>query len=125
MNQEEYGDLIRLVKDRAGRTFRSAWKYDDEGWDALYVRGDIATEELENTISELIQNAREYEPIVPHDIYSGMGRTEAMIELHEDAILLYFRESETEGVAVTLDKEAGQDLATFVERCIALLRKTR
>lgn len=118
-----YERLVGLVHDRAGETFRSAWRYDGDDWSALYVRDDIATRELRETIPGLLERARENEPIVDPSVYGRMGAVEAEVELHEDAVLVHFPETDSEGVVVTLDQEAAQDLAGFIERCNTLLEE--
>lgn len=123
MNGRQYHELVQLIKNEARDAFRSAWKYDEDDWVALYVRNDIATEELHEAISSLIDAARENEPIIQPEVYGKMGDVEAEIELHSEAVLLHFPEAASEGVIVTLDQEAARDLTGFIERCNTVLNE--
>lgn len=71
-------------------------------------------------ISTLIQRLREQEPIIQEE-YRRLGETQATVELHENGVLLHFRETETDGVAISLDHDAAQELADFVDQCQAAL----
>jgi hypothetical protein len=125
MGEDQYQEFVRLVHNRAGDTFRSAWTYNEDDWRALYVRDDIRTEELRAAISQLVQRVREHDPIIHSEAYAKMGDVEATVELHTDAVLLHFWEAEATGVVVTLDQEASQDLAGFVEHCNSVLKDER
>lgn len=123
VNETEYQDLLRLVQSRAGDSFRSAFCYDTDDWEALYLRGDVATEELRDSISVLFEQVRAHEPILRGSEYDRLGETRATVELYDDGVLLHFQKSETEGVVVTLDYEAARSLAGFVEQCNRVLNR--
>ncbi|RKD85909.1 hypothetical protein [Halopiger aswanensis] len=121
MVKPEYQDLVRLIHDRAGNTFRSAFSYTADDWQALYLRDDIATKELHDVLPQLIDRARTIEPIVREEEYPKIGAAQASVELHEHGVLIHFRESKDEGVAVSLEREAARELATFIDSCTELL----
>lgn len=120
MEKDECRDFAQVVHHHAGDTFRSVFRYTDDDWTALYVRDDVATDDLQSVISTLIQRLREQEPVIQEE-YGRLGETRATVELHEDGVLLHFRETETDGVAVSLDREAAQELSTFIDQCQAAL----
>ncbi|WP_436933676.1 DUF7522 family protein [Halovenus marina] len=124
MPGQEYQRLVRLIHDRAGDNFRSAWKYDITDWEVLYIRDDIATPELKKAVVEIFQHARDYEPIVDANKYEKMGEIEASVELYTDAVLIHFSETGEGGVVVTLEREASKDLAAFVDNCNSILNRS-
>ncbi|WP_435115854.1 hypothetical protein [Halolamina sp. C58] len=121
---ERYQRLVRLVEEEASDNFRSAFHYDEDGWSALYVREDLATPDLQRVVPALAQRAREEEPLVREQDYEGLGPQRASISLHAEAVLIHFREGESAGVAVTLDKDVARNLADFVARCEGILAAT-
>jgi hypothetical protein len=88
----------------------------------LYIRDDVATDELRGAFETLADRARDYEPIAGEAVYSGLGQTQATVELHADAVLLHFRESDG-GVVVSLDRNIAQGLGQFVNRCNGVLNR--
>jgi hypothetical protein len=118
---ERYQGLVRLVEEQAGENFRSAFRYDEDDWAALYVREDIATPDLQQVVPRLAQRARGDEPLVREQDYEGLGPQRASISLHAKAVLVHFREAEDAGVVVTLDKDVARNLADFVARCEGIL----
>ena len=118
---DRYQGLVRLVEEQAGENFRSAFRYDEDDWAALFVRSDLATADLQQVIPGLAQRAREDEPLVREQDYEGLGPQRASISLHSEAVLIHFREGESTGVVVTLDKDVARNLADFVARCEDIL----
>lgn len=121
MVKPEYQELVRLIHERAGDTFRSAFSYTADDWQALYLRDDIATKELHDVIPQLINRTRTIEPIVREEEYPKLGAAQASVELHQRGVLVHFRVSEDEGVAVSLEREAARELAEFIDDCTELL----
>ncbi|QLH83740.1 hypothetical protein [Halosimplex pelagicum] len=121
MPDERYQPLLQLVHNRAGDAFRGAVRYDADSWDALYLRDDVATEELKNALPTITDRARANESIVPPEQYDRLGERQATVELHDRAAVLHFRESETGGIVVSLDRDVAQGLGQFVNSCNAVL----
>ncbi|RXK48366.1 hypothetical protein [Halorientalis pallida] len=121
MTNQQYQELLQLVRGRAGEAFRAALKYDDRDWTMLYVRDDVATEELRDVLNTLVGRARNSEPVATTDVYRGVGETQATVELHERAALLHLRQTNTRGVVVSLDRDIAQGLGHFVNRCNSVL----
>jgi len=118
---DRYQGFVRLVEEQAGENFRSAFRYDEDDWSALYVRDDLATADLQQVVPGLARRAREAEPLVREQDYEGLGPQRASISLHSEAVLIHFREGEAGGVIVTLDKDVARNLADFVARCEDIL----
>ncbi|WP_436910486.1 hypothetical protein [Halosimplex marinum] len=121
MPDERYQPLLQLVHSRASDAFRGAVRYDAEGWEALYLRDDVATGDLKQALGAITDRARADESIVPADQYDRLGETQATVELHDRAAVLHFRESAESGVVVSLDREVAQGLGQFVNSCNAVL----
>jgi len=118
---EQYHRLVTVIDRHAGATFRAAFCYDETDWQTLYVREDVATEQLQSVVPALHEQVLEQDPLVPAEVYGGLGATQATVELHDDAVVVHFRESDTTGVVVTLDVEAARDLTEFISECTDVL----
>ena len=115
--------LLQLIREQAGDNFRSAFRYNDEGWEALYVRSDLATSDLESIVPALARRVREREPLVREEDYARLGPQRASIELHADAALLHIREGERSGAVITLENDVARNLADFVSQCERVLQE--
>ncbi|NHX36513.1 MULTISPECIES: DUF7522 family protein [Halolamina] len=119
---EHYQQLVQLVKEQAGRNLRSAFCYDADDWTALYVRTDLATDDLQSAVPSLAERARSQEPLVRNRDYPGLGEQRASVFLHENAVLVQFDEPETEsGIVLTLDSDVARNLSQFVAECETVL----
>jgi len=125
MAADRYQPLLQLVHNRAGDSFRGAVRYDADDWSVLYIRDELATDQLRSSMSAIIDRARATEPIVPEDQYDQMGETQAVVELHDRAVLLHFRETPSEGLVVSLDHDVAQGLGQFVDSCNSVLEEKR
>jgi hypothetical protein len=121
MTGEQYQELLQLVRGRAGAALRAAVKYDQRDWTMLYVRDDVATQELRDALDTLLDRVRDSHPIVEPDVYGEVGETQATVELHERAALIHLRETSDQGVVVSLDRDIAQGLGQFVNRCNGVL----
>jgi N-dimethylarginine dimethylaminohydrolase len=125
MPPTRYQPLVQLVHNRAGDAFRGAIRYDADGWDALYLRDDVATEDLKAALSAIAERARANESIVPAEQYDRLGENQATVELYDRAAILHFRESQDSGIIVSLDRDVAQGLGQFVNSCNAVLAGDR
>jgi len=121
MPPNRYQPLVQLVHNRAGDAFRGAIRYDADGWEALYLRDDVATEALKSALSAIADRARADESIVPEAQYDRLGENQATVELYDHAAILHFRESVDSGIVVSLDRDVAQGLGQFVNSCNAVL----
>lgn len=117
----QYQRLVELIETRAGENFRAAFQYDDEDWTALYLRSDLATDELRAVVPALADRARAHEPLIRERDYPEMGAHHASISLHDEAVLIQFHEGDRSGLVVTLDTAVARNLSEFVERCESIL----
>ena len=124
MDTEDYQPLLRMIDQQAGMALRTAFLYDDGEWSTLYMRDDVATGELADHIEIFIQRANEQEPIIQAEQYDKLKQTQATIELHEEGVLIHFREGPSRGVLVSLEREAARNLAEFIDQCNKILAET-
>lgn len=117
-----HGRLVRLIEEQAEEHFRAAFRYDETDWQALYVRPELATGDLESVVPTLADRVRGEEPIVREEDYPMLGAQRASISLHDEAVLVHIREGPESGVVLTLDTEVAPDLSAFVARCERVLR---
>ncbi|QPV62720.1 hypothetical protein I7X12_18645 [Halosimplex litoreum] len=121
MPDERYQPLVQLIHNRAGDAFRGAVRYDADDWEPLYLRDDVATENLKDALPTITDRARANESIVPPEEYGRLGERQATVELHDRAAVLHFKESEHGGIIVSLDRDVAQGLGQFVNSCDAVL----
>jgi hypothetical protein len=119
--RDRHQQLVRLIRDETGESFRAAFAYDADDWTALYVRSDLATADLESVVPSLADRARSRGPLVREAEYDQLGTHRASISLHDDAVLVQFHGGGQSGVVVTLDTDVARNLAEFVARCESVL----
>ncbi|WP_435096792.1 hypothetical protein [Halarchaeum sp. P4] len=115
MTERRYQTLVQFVSTRAQRYFRTAVHYTEDGWEALYRRGDLPAERAERRTSAVVEKARARDPLREPD--SPFGDLDATVELYENGVFIIIRESATEGVIVSLERDAARNLAGFVVEC--------
>ena len=125
MPADRYQPLLQLVHSRAGDSFRGAVRYDADDWSVLYIRDELATDKLRNSMATIVERARNSEPVVPEDQYEQMGATQALVELHDSAVLLHFREGPSRGLIASLDRDVAQGLGQFINSCNSVLEEKR
>ncbi|GAB7093709.1 hypothetical protein JCM30237_08610 [Halolamina litorea] len=118
---DRYARLVRLISDYVDRNFRAAFQYDERDWTALYVRPDLATEDLQAAVPALADRARSHEPLVREPDYPELGTQRASISLHAEAVLVHFNEGPQSGVVATLETDVARNLSQFVARCESVL----
>lgn len=114
---EQYEDILRFLRARAGETLRTAFRYTDNDWTALYVREDVDTPELRQWLEQYIENVRGHDPVVPAEEYEMLGETKATVEVHGEGVLIHFWLAESEGFVISMEAEVAQNLTDFVEEC--------
>jgi len=117
MHTEQYRPTVEYLQNRAGDTLRAVVVYDEEEWETPYVRGDVRTDDLRDWLATYVDHLRDQTPSMPTEEYGLLGDTQATIELHERGVLLHLQRSETEGVAISMEREMARDLAEFVAEC--------
>jgi len=125
MPADRYQPLLQLVHNRAGDSFRGAVRYDADDWSVLYIRDELATDQLQDAMATIIDRARVADPLVPEDQYQQMGVTQAVVELHDRAVLLHFREGPSRGLIISMDRDVAQGLGQFVNSCNSVLEERR
>lgn len=113
--------LLELVRGRAGDAFRAALRYDADDWQLLYVRDDVATDELRSAIPSIVERSRAHEPTFQPDEYDRLGDAQASVELYDQAAVVHLREDSARGLLVSLDRDVAQGLGQFVAECTTVL----
>ena len=122
---EQHQQLIRLVEETAGESFRTAFAYEPADWEALYVRSDLATPDLQSAVPALVTRTRSREPLVREEDYPSLGSQRAAVSLHEEAVLIHFFEGDESGVVITLDTDVAGNLSQFVAACETVLSESQ
>ncbi|MGM0399359.1 MAG: hypothetical protein ACQEQY_10255 [Halobacteriota archaeon] len=109
--QREHGDDLRVLL-----------RYEEEEHEWLYRRDDVKAQYDERSFDESVDTYREIEPLVREqsDILDG-GALRATINVYDDIVLIQFPMAIGEGVVVSLEATAGEDLVEIVATGLQLL----
>jgi len=121
MSDSRYQELHEFMKEQARDAYRAGFHYEGETWDTLYVRSDLATEELRRNIPEVRRELIERGALLSEEKYPPIGETHATTEVHENAVIMHFPEGPREGTVLSLDREVTQQITEFVLRCRNIL----
>ncbi|QLD86185.1 hypothetical protein HWV23_10780 [Natronomonas halophila] len=121
MISEQHRELHQFVKERAGSSYRTAFYYDADDWEAIHVRRDLQLDSLGEEVPDVMERARKDEPLVREEDYPPLGENYARAEIHENGLVFQFPEGPDEGIIVSLDPDAAQVLTGFVTRCLSIL----
>lgn len=122
---DRYANFVRFLHTRAGDAVRTAFRYSNTDWEALYLRGDVETAELRESVTSIMERLRADQPIVAHDEYQQIGEPQASVQIYEEGVLVHIWESDTHGVAISLDVEVAKNLSEFVDQCAEALNDTQ
>jgi len=122
MAARRHRELHNFLRERAGDAYRAAFHYHADGWEAIYVREDARTRALERGAPRAYEQLLQRQALFPESDLPMLGTTQATTEVHENAIVMHFPESETSGTVVSLDRSAAQQLTGFVLACQERLR---
>jgi len=115
--------LAAYLRSRIGDDLRSVSSYDEDGVSAVYRRPGITdayTDEQLLTLAVAAQELNDTLHAVGIDD-SPLGEPNAGVYGFENAYVLQFPVSETEGVIVTIESGVGTALGAFLSDCAAQL----
>lgn len=121
MIDERHRQLHRFIQERANMSYRSAFYYERDDWDALYIREDVATERLHDELPDVVKRARQNQPLLRKEDYPPLGEVRATTEVHEDGVVLHFPEGPESGTLVSLDCDVARRLAGFITQAMEIL----
>lgn len=123
MIEERHRELHQFIQERASGSYRSAFYYEGDNWEALYVREDVATERLHDELPDIVKRARQNQPLLREEDYPPLGELDATTEVHEDGVILHFPEGPDVGTIVSLDRDVARRLAGFVTQSMSILQQ--
>jgi hypothetical protein len=122
MIEERHRELHRFIQERARASYRSAFYYERDNWEPLYVRDDVASNRLRDELPDIVKRARQNQPLLREEDYPPLGEVHATSEVHEDGVILHFPEGPDEGTIVSLDRDAARRLAGFVSQAMTIFQ---
>jgi len=122
MIQERHRELHQFILDRAGDAYRTGFHYREDGWKTMYIREDLATEQLENEMPDVIEQVRDRRALLSEETYPPLGEPQATTEVHDEGVIIHFPEGSAEGTIISLDREAARRLTGFVVQCQTILQ---
>lgn len=124
MTRDRHRRLCEFVEDRVGDSLRGMVFYDESDWEAVYIRPDLATQELRAGLDDICDRARDARSLIREADYPPLGATAATVEVHENGVVLHFPEEPGSGTLVSIDRSVARDLSEFVVECTEVLGAT-
>ncbi len=119
-------ELVAFMKDVVGKYLRGVLAYDEDGFDAVYVREDVMRSRADDaSLPEdlpVIHDLALTEERLPGEV-SAFGRYHATVRVFDDAVLIQLVVGENRGYGISLDPEAARQLDQFVQRCTTFLEE--
>lgn len=116
VSEEDARGLLEHLQRHAGQRLRGAVRYRRDASTVLYVRDDVdaaySNDEVDAAIDDLVLEAWG-DPERLSNLYQ-LGSLDASVRWFENGILLNFAYGTDGGVAFTFDRDAGEDVPTFV-----------
>lgn len=112
--------LVQFLQEEINDHLRSVIHYDDDGFEVIYVRHDVAAEYTDDDINEVIQDLgmEAFGKPVQENLYDH-GELQCTMRWFDDGIELNFLASDTEGVAIGLSGKTFLEHQTFLGKCMA------
>lgn len=118
MPSETATQLTAFLRQRAEEHLRGVAFYDPEGYDLLYVRDDIKGYRLKSEVDAMITRLQQ-ESSTTEEAAFPFGDLDATVRCFEEAIVMHLPQSEENGILVTMEPEAADQLNTFIGECLA------
>lgn len=119
MAQRDPDQLTEFLQAEVGDELRSVIHYDENTFELVYARDDVAEQYTESDLENVRQDlgVASFGKPVLEDLYVH-GDLQCTVHCFENAIEMMFLVSETEGIAVGLDPAAFVTHRTFIGRCL-------
>lgn len=121
MDSDRHRRLCEFIQSRVGNSLRGLVWYGESDWEAIYIREDLATQELRADLADICERARSARALFPEADYPPLGETTATTEVHENGVVLHLPESPDSGTLVSLDRDVARHLTSFVVDCSEIL----
>jgi hypothetical protein len=108
---------VEALKTHAGESLRVVATYDEDGYDALYVRDGMESRlatHADDVHEELVLQGLGHGHL--EDLF-GAGELSCSMHRFEDLIAFHFVSGEFSGLFVSLDADTDVPLATFADLC--------
>ncbi|MEF8850958.1 MAG: hypothetical protein V5A44_13270 [Haloarculaceae archaeon] len=109
--------LVDALRDVAGDGLRVVATYDGDGYETVYVRGDVSlrvAERADDVHDELVLQGIGRGHL--EELF-GAGDLQCSMHRFEELAAFHFPAAEHTGLFVSVDSEADVSLATFAETC--------
>lgn len=119
-------EIVEFLQSLAGEYLRGVLAYDEDGFDAVYVREDVMQDRAgDESLPEdlpIIHDLALAEERLPAEV-SAFGRYHATVRVFDRAVLIQLVAGENRGYGISLDPEAARQLNQFVQQCTAFLEE--
>jgi hypothetical protein len=112
-----WGEVVDELLDEVGDALRYVARYDEAGYDRLYVRGDVQDRRERAAFENVYVEARfEGEEKAYLEERLDSGRLRSTLHSFDDLLLFNLISGPAEGLLVTLDRDADVHLGSFLTR---------
>lgn len=114
--------LASYLEQTAGENLRGVVEYDQHSTDIVYVRDDLRSKHLHQTIDRILTRLTP-ETHGREEQSFPFGELRATVRDFEKAIVMHFPQENNQGIVVTLEPETARSLDTFVGNCRARIEE--
>lgn len=110
--------LTEYVYNEAGDELRTVVIVREDGFDIQYLRDDLKETYDPAEYESVVDSFRLDEPYLsPETAEKPVGERNAILHYHENACVIQIPFSTSETILVSVSRQAGQQLVSFLERC--------
>ncbi len=115
--------LVERLKSRVGDDLRSVARYDESGYELVYLRDDVAEQYDDERLDDIFENLRMEAILMTDDEQRyDHGPLDCVIRSFDRAVEMHFALSRSEGVAISLDAGAMMRARSFTGELLRVVR---
>lgn len=117
--------LTDFVLEKAGDGLRTVLIVHDSGYDVSYLRDDLEKTYTTEGFSQVVDAFRlENHFLDPELKHQPVGERRALVHYHQNACVIQIPYTSTETILVSISREAGRDLVSFIDACRRVVEDT-
>lgn len=111
-------DFVSYMRGQAGDALRLVGVYDHRQFKVRYLREDLDRKFTERDLQAIATAFRKESLDRDHeeDVFT-LGSLDATVRLFENAVVIHYPRDRLSGTVVSLEREAGMSLSSFVAEC--------
>lgn len=118
MVKQRADELSIYLKHRAGENLRTVVRYTETEFSLAYLRDDISEPRFLQRMEEVLLNISKGGPNRNENLAEQFGPLRASVHVREGGVFLHFPVAQDEGIIVSLEPGAAQQLSSFIRECM-------